>query len=299
MLPPDPSQQHDVISPVHVSATHTFGSTPCCVVRYSQAKKNAETMLARAKTMGVDFRPHVKTHKTIEGALLQTGGERKRLIVSTVAELTFFVDEGGFDDVIYGVPLGCPNRFPLLADYIVRQKKDVKIVFDHPQQLRVFEDWCESDPIVPEKFPDLFKGDTKFRAMLMLGCSATEAAEVGKRLGREVHQVGLDPEAQTTFAFAKQVAASKFCVYSGVYIHAAWGYDARGESECKEAALAERAVVANFAKKLAQEWKILSFAVTVRGWLCIVNRSNLIVWMRRSSSPGPCRSVRRPLPSRR
>ena len=49
--------------------------TPYCVVDYKKCKKNADDMLARARLKGVEFRPHVKTHKTLEGTLMMTGGK--------------------------------------------------------------------------------------------------------------------------------------------------------------------------------------------------------------------------------
>ena len=68
-------------------------------------------MLANAEKMNCILRPHVKTHKTLEGAVLQTGGRKSRIVVSTLAEAEFFA-KGGFDDILYAVPL-TPDKFPL------------------------------------------------------------------------------------------------------------------------------------------------------------------------------------------
>jgi D-serine deaminase-like pyridoxal phosphate-dependent protein len=57
-------------------------------------------LICSARRRGVQLRPHVKTHKTVEGALLQTGGIRGRIVVSTLAEAFFFA-EHGFDDILY------------------------------------------------------------------------------------------------------------------------------------------------------------------------------------------------------
>jgi len=56
-------------------------------------------MLGRAAGLGVRLRPHVKTHKTVGGALLQTGGRRSGIVVSTLAEAEHFADHG-FDDIL-------------------------------------------------------------------------------------------------------------------------------------------------------------------------------------------------------
>jgi D-serine deaminase-like pyridoxal phosphate-dependent protein len=68
------------------------------------AKENADRMLALASSLGVAVRPHVKTHKTEAVALLQTGGAKRGITVSTLAEAEFYADRG-WDDILYAVPL--------------------------------------------------------------------------------------------------------------------------------------------------------------------------------------------------
>jgi D-serine deaminase-like pyridoxal phosphate-dependent protein len=41
--------------------------TPHLVVQRSTVERNAKTMRDRAEALGVSLRPHIKTHKTIEG----------------------------------------------------------------------------------------------------------------------------------------------------------------------------------------------------------------------------------------
>ena len=102
------------------------------------AERNAASMLERAARMGCALRPHMKTHKTVEGALLQvrdhgaaaqrcshatvhhargssvqTGGKRRRITVSTLAEAEFFV-ENAFDDILYAVPI-TGDKLPQVA----------------------------------------------------------------------------------------------------------------------------------------------------------------------------------------
>jgi D-serine deaminase-like pyridoxal phosphate-dependent protein len=51
--------------------------TPCLVVSKSAVMKNCQKMLEKAEKMGVQLRGQTKTHKTVEGAVLQTGGTTK------------------------------------------------------------------------------------------------------------------------------------------------------------------------------------------------------------------------------
>ncbi|XP_062998701.1 D-serine dehydratase-like [Elgaria multicarinata webbii] len=78
--------------------------SPAFTVDIDVAKRNAQRMRERCRALGVTLRPHMKTHKTLEGGRLMTEGTRRRIVVSTLAEARFFAD-GGFDDILYAYPL--------------------------------------------------------------------------------------------------------------------------------------------------------------------------------------------------
>ena len=44
-------------------------------------------MLERAESSGVDLRGQTKTHKTVEGGILQTGGTKRKIVTSTLVEV--------------------------------------------------------------------------------------------------------------------------------------------------------------------------------------------------------------------
>eukprot|EP00049_Salpingoeca_infusionum_P002849 m.60531 g.60531 ORF g.60531 m.60531 type:complete len:379 (-) comp11821_c0_seq1:98-1234(-) len=102
--------------------------TPCVLVYESIAQRNANTMLKRAETLGVKIRPHVKTHKTIEGALMQTGGRASGIVVSTLAEATFF-QENGFTDILYAVALGLDKLPAIIA--LFKQDPTFQVLVDN------------------------------------------------------------------------------------------------------------------------------------------------------------------------
>jgi D-serine deaminase-like pyridoxal phosphate-dependent protein len=79
--------------------------TPALLVDKKAFENNCKTMLERAKNMGdVKVRGQTKTHKTVEGAIIQTGGTKKCLVTSTLNESEMYAD-AGFDDILYGYPL--------------------------------------------------------------------------------------------------------------------------------------------------------------------------------------------------
>ena len=64
--------------------------TPCALVDLDQLERNAERMADKARRLGVRLRPHVKTHKCIEAARIQTDLHFGGLTVSTLAEAQAF-----------------------------------------------------------------------------------------------------------------------------------------------------------------------------------------------------------------
>jgi D-serine deaminase-like pyridoxal phosphate-dependent protein len=66
-------------------------------------------MSLRAKKLGIQLRPHIKTHKCIEIARLQTEGHSGAITVSTLAEARAFA-ANGFSDITYAVPID-PGKF--------------------------------------------------------------------------------------------------------------------------------------------------------------------------------------------
>ena len=51
--------------------------TPAFVVDRAAVASNCARMLERAASAGVELRAQVKTHKTVEGAVMQTGGTKR------------------------------------------------------------------------------------------------------------------------------------------------------------------------------------------------------------------------------
>src|SRR5215204_1800307 len=78
--------------------------TPSLIVDFERMKRNAESISARARSLNVALRPHVKTHRCAEIARLQTQNDFGGIMVSTLAEAHFFA-QNGFSDITYGVPI--------------------------------------------------------------------------------------------------------------------------------------------------------------------------------------------------
>lgn len=90
-------------------------NTPALVVDVDKVKRNADRMLKRCKEYGVDLRPHFKTSKAVQAAVMQTGGTKRRMAVSTLAEAEL-LEKNGFDDILYAYPFSnCPSKISRCA----------------------------------------------------------------------------------------------------------------------------------------------------------------------------------------
>ncbi|KAM0512070.1 hypothetical protein ACHAPE_009218 [Trichoderma viride] len=106
--------------------------------------RHCQSLLDAVEYLGVDFRAHIKTHKTLEGVRLQAGDAKKeaRLVASTVAEIEFlrplvreFIESGRSVNILYGIPLP-PSQVDRLAA-IARQlgRGTISVMIDHTSQL--------------------------------------------------------------------------------------------------------------------------------------------------------------------
>ncbi|PNF15335.1 D-serine dehydratase [Cryptotermes secundus] len=92
--------------------------TPAFLVDHDKVAKNCNDMLNKCKQLGIKLRAQVKTHKTVEGADLQTGGTRRCIVTSTLHEAEMYANNG-FEDILYGYPL---IPFHLQRCYDLRSK---------------------------------------------------------------------------------------------------------------------------------------------------------------------------------
>ena len=76
--------------------------TPALILDRGRLEANVARMSARARMLGVDLRPHMKTAKSAEVGRLATAGHSGGITVSTLKEAEYFA-ERGFTDMIYGV----------------------------------------------------------------------------------------------------------------------------------------------------------------------------------------------------
>lgn len=195
--------------------------TPCYVAEVAVARRNAERMRKRCESLGTALRPHVKTHKTVEGALLQTGGVRRHIAVSTLAEAAFFAD-ANFDDILYAVPI-TPDKLEQAAGLTVRLEA-FHVMVDSADQV---------DGLLARPAPSPEK---RWSVVLMVDCG----------YGRD----GVDPDAEASLELARRIAEAPSASFAGIYTHGGHSYGATSVEEVVAIAVAERDAVVRFSKRL-------------------------------------------------
>src|SRR5438132_1440252 len=115
---------------------HSSPPTPAFLLDRSIVERNCKGMRDKARASGVAFRPHAKTHKTVEIARMQHGGGIGPITVSTLAEAEFLAD-AGFRDITYAVPIA-PEKLPRVAA-LARRIERLSILIDSFDALQAVE----------------------------------------------------------------------------------------------------------------------------------------------------------------
>ncbi len=196
--------------------------TPSLVLDVAKVKRNAERMSHRVKQFGADLRPHIKTHKCIEVARIQTAGHSGAVTVSTLAEARAFA-ANGFSKITYAVPIE-PGKF------------DEAIAISRDCELSLITD----DVGIPVQLNDAAKR-TSVHVHLFL------KVDVG------YHRCGVEPSSQEAFEIPKRITDATNLRFAGILTHAGHSYNCQTKAEVLALAKHERDVMADFGEALRKE----------------------------------------------
>jgi D-serine deaminase-like pyridoxal phosphate-dependent protein len=192
-------------------------ATPLFVVDRAVARRNAERMRDKAARSGVLLRPHVKTHKTVEGARLQLGADTGPITVSTVAEAEDFADNG-FEDITYAVP-AAPSKLDRCAALAGRVAR-LNLLVDSHAAVAALEELASSNGLT-------------FDVFLKVDCG--------------YHRAGVEPSDPEAVRLARRLHTSAPLRFRGILTHAGHSYHARTREEIVPIAEAEQACLTGFA----------------------------------------------------
>ncbi len=194
--------------------------TPAFIVDLERVKANTQYMQEKAARHGVRLRPHMKTHKTLEGAKLQVGDGFKGLTVSTLAEASFYA-KNGFRDITYAVPIA-PNKLGRVSE-LQRELDHLHLLLDNEQTLKAIETYAQEHI-------------ERFSCFLKIDCG--------------YHRAGVDPQSESAYSLAAQMWASPHIDFQGLLTHGGHSYNCTSREEILAVADEEREVVVNFAEEL-------------------------------------------------
>lgn len=120
--------------------------TPSFVIDRKKFKTNCEKMLKNLQNLNADFRAHIKTHKCIEGTILQLGENNytDKLVVSTLKEAWEIVplaEKGLVNDVLFSLPV-VESRLAELVE-LSKKIKHLRLMLDNQQQLDILSEYSK------------------------------------------------------------------------------------------------------------------------------------------------------------
>lgn len=200
--------------------TFTGLTTPLFLVDRDTVRRNCDRMREKAARSGVAFRPHVKTHKTIEIGRMQHGGAVGSVTVSTLAEAEYFA-AAGFRDITYAVPIA-PEKLGRAAGLGSKVER-FNILLDNELTLRAVEEFHRANGMV-------------FDVFLKVDCGS--------------HRAGVDPDDPASVALAEAIAKSPATRLRGLLAHAGHAYHARNVEEIRAVAREESGCLTRFREQL-------------------------------------------------
>ncbi|EIZ81232.1 Alanine racemase [Novosphingobium sp. Rr 2-17] len=193
--------------------------TPALVLDVDKVDRNVARLRAHLAALGVAFRPHVKTAKSIDVAQRLFPSGNGPITVSTLAEAEYFAD-GGFTDICYAVGLG-PDKIERARKLVARGIK-LAVLIDSVEQAQALALSARDGAPMP-------------MVLIEIDCDG--------------HRGGLLPGDPTLIAIA-DIVKDGGIELGGVLTHAGESYGARGGLGLPEAAEGERAAVVAAAQAL-------------------------------------------------
>ncbi|KAH7058639.1 putative serine dehydratase domain-containing protein [Macrophomina phaseolina] len=176
--------------------------TPSIVLSKPVIEKNCKRLHDDVKSLGIGFRPHVKTLKSEEVTRLMLGDVARSCVASTLREIRGLLplaEEGLLDDVLYGLPIR-PSALPELSTLSHTLK--ILLMLDHPSQITHLESFAtQSGHAAP--WPCFIKID----------------------MG--THRAGLPLTSPTLRALIARAESSPAVTIHGFYCHAGHSYASR------------------------------------------------------------------------
>lgn len=192
--------------------------TPAALLDKGRLEANIARAKAQCERLGVVWRPHLKTHKSLAVARMQIASPTGPATVSTLKEAEYFA-AAGITDLIYAVGI-VPSKLPRVQALNSRGA-DVKVILDSVEAARAVSDWCRAHA-------------ARLRVLIEIDCDG--------------HRSGLTPDDPAILETARALESGAELV--GVLTHAGGSYGLSEASDRERAAQNEVAAVVRTAQQL-------------------------------------------------
>jgi D-serine deaminase-like pyridoxal phosphate-dependent protein len=193
--------------------------TPALLLDEAQMDRNIERMRSRLRRLGVAFRPHVKTNKSMDVARRLMETPEGPITVSTLLEAEYFA-EHGVKDILYAVCIA-PNKLDHVAALQARSVR-LSLILDSMETARLLAARTRSHG---QRFEVLIEIDS------------------------DGHRSGLKPDAGALLEIGQYLEAAGIPV-KGVLTHAGSSYDCATPEAIRAMAEQERAAAVHAAQRL-------------------------------------------------
>ncbi|KAJ3519678.1 hypothetical protein NM208_g14026 [Fusarium decemcellulare] len=202
--------------------------TPSLVIKLPILKKNLNALHSDVEKLGIGFRPHIKTLKSLEVTrLMLAGGKYKGIIASTIPEIQGslpLVKEGILEECLYGLPV-YPGVLPRLAE--LRKSLRIFLMVDNEQQISFLE---QSD-------------------------SSKQPWDIFIKLDVGSHRAGVAANSDALNRLVERAEKSPAVNIYGFYCHAGHSYAGRSRNEAEELLNVETEIsLSRSAAHLQQMW---------------------------------------------
>lgn len=194
--------------------------TPAALLDKGRLEANIARAKAQCERLGVVWRPHLKTHKSLAVARMQIASPTGPATVSTLKEAEYFA-AAGITDLIYAVGI-VPSKLPRVHALNSRGA-DVKVILDSVEAARAVSDWCRAHA-------------ARLSVLIEIDCDG--------------HRSGLTPDDPAILETARALESGAELV--GVLTHAGGSYGLSEASDRERAAQNEVAAVVRTAQQLRE-----------------------------------------------
>ncbi|KAF5245298.1 hypothetical protein FANTH_7420 [Fusarium anthophilum] len=204
--------------------------TPSLVVNLPVLKTNVETLHRDVEKLGIGFRPHVKTLKSLEVTrLMMADGKYRGIIASTIPEIQGalpLVKEGILEECLYGLPV-YPGILPRLIE--LRKSLRIMLMVDNEQQVEFLEESAS--------------GKQPWDVFIKL--------DVGSR------RAGVEANSAALNSLVERAQKSSAISIYGFYCHAGHSYGGRSRDEAEKTLNIEVSSVLAAAKLLPSDHQLV------------------------------------------